>query len=274
MVRFDVGVESFLSQEIPKLFEFDHRLIVELPIGRSLPDIASHGLPIPYEKLALALLMSESDIYVLPPPHGSTENHFHLLANSSPSYGRPIGPREVWIYNHSTTKQSLDTSPAPPVSLFQYVHGNVCSFCYVEKFAEVLVREPARVSHLVDFNMLYVCRCWDFNKHLQCPTTVYLEDRDCVHYEQKPPLDHTRYKRKIQSLKSMIESVYTIGPAMNVAKPNRRRAKKPDSAPAVFSIQGVFGLSPSYKNATFDYICRLGFSPLMKLCRQQKVHPN
>ena len=117
MVRFDVGVESFLSQEIPKLFEFDHRLIVELPIGRSPPDIVSHGLPIPYEKLALALLMSESDIYVLPPPHGSTENHFRLLANSSPSYGRPIGPREVWIYNHSTTEHSPDTSP-PLVSLF------------------------------------------------------------------------------------------------------------------------------------------------------------
>jgi hypothetical protein len=30
VVRFDVGVESFLSQEIPKLFEFDHRLIVEM----------------------------------------------------------------------------------------------------------------------------------------------------------------------------------------------------------------------------------------------------
>ena len=87
-----------------------------------------------------------------------------------------------------------------------------CSFCYVEKFTEVLVREPARVSHLVDFNMLYVCRCWDFNKHFQCPTTVYLDDRDCVYYEQKPPSDHIQYKRKQQSLKSMIESVYVLCP--------------------------------------------------------------
>ena len=61
VVRFDVGVKYFFTQEIPKLFEFDHRLIVKLPIGRSPPDIASHGLPIPYEKLALSLLMSESD---------------------------------------------------------------------------------------------------------------------------------------------------------------------------------------------------------------------
>ena len=131
-----------------------------------------------------------------------------------------------------------DSDP-PTGSLFKYVHGNVCSFCVVEKFDEVLLREPERVKHLCAFNMLYVCCCWDFNKRLQCPTTIYMEDRD-----------HLLYTRKQQSLETMIEPVFT-GRAQNISIPGRRRAShvSPSAAGLVGPILGTFGLPSSYTNA-------------------------
>ena len=156
-----------------------------------------------------------------------------------------------------------DSDP-PTGSLFKYVHGNVCSFCVVEKFDEVLLREPERVKHLCAFNMLYVCCCWDFNKRLQCPTTIYMEDRD-----------HLLYTRKQQSLETMIEPVFT-GRAQNISIPGRRRAShvSPSAAGLVGPILGTFGLPSSYTNAILHYICRLAPAQLIKLCKLRKVHPD
>ena len=67
VIRFDVGLERFLTYEIPKLLAFDYQMIVNLPVGHAPSKITKEGLPIPYEMITLALLMSEDDFFILPP---------------------------------------------------------------------------------------------------------------------------------------------------------------------------------------------------------------
>jgi hypothetical protein len=101
-LRFDVGANRFVVEEMARLMVLDASIIAEAPIAKVPPLVESVGVHISYSTLACVLLMGPRDCYDIPPTGDPLEPRRRLM-NVASRTGREV------VHNHATAYQTNST---------------------------------------------------------------------------------------------------------------------------------------------------------------------
>lgn len=248
--RFDVGLENFLKNSIPRLLEFDGTLFDRMKIGHfSSPLKEFHQTP--PEVVALSCLYDfGKDVSRIAPGE--------FLVNGPSRIGQTIMERDIISY-HDNQNNLLNENNLPNCGLLRYSQTTT-SFCHL-KTKDQWDMDPLYSQY---FNTVqgckvkYLCLCDMFHSRLICPASLFLSDHQGA-LDNEP------------SLKQLITITHE-GRPNNVRNPSRRRYRNTGvTSNLSTTIFSHFGL-PASSTASLPalmYISRLRPSSLVRVCRMR-----
>jgi hypothetical protein len=174
------GIHHFLSNGIHNLLAYDLSILDSCLPGRWAEDF-QHRLPCRSFYARALLLHQDTDVFDMRrlPGRGVTDG---FLVRSTISAGKSAISQSVAEHylHHVGTVLASDFEWAGSFSEYASIG---LSFCWVKPVPELGSQLGNDMTHLLHLqhlpNCKYYCNCHDFHQFLVCPSTLFIEERDC-----------------------------------------------------------------------------------------------